>query len=80
MLQLPTTNDQDRARELIEDAVRTLAYCGTCGNAMLLVVRDEELWAECTSLSGKHGLRLELASGFHDRHRVELPEGVLSAA
>jgi len=43
-------------------------------------MRGAEMWVECESLGSRSGLRLAFAAGFHDRHLVELPEGVLAAA
>jgi hypothetical protein len=71
---------EDRARERIEAAMRDLDYCTGCGRSMSVAVRDAEMWVECASLGSKTGLRLGIAAGFHDRHRIELPEGVLAAA
>jgi hypothetical protein len=70
---------EDVARERIEAAVRELTFCTACGAPMRLTVRDEELWSECSTLEAKHGLRLSIAAGFHDRRVVELPEGALAA-
>jgi hypothetical protein len=80
MNELPMFTAQDQAREQIEAAMRDLTWCTACGRSMLVVVRGEEMWVECASLGSKTGLRLGLAAGFHDRHHVELPEGVLAAA
>ncbi len=43
-------------------------------------MRGAEMWVECESLGSRSGLRLAISAGFHDRHLVELPEGVLAAA
>jgi hypothetical protein len=71
---------EDRARERIEAALRDLTYCRQCGGSMRIAVRGAEMWVECASLGSKSGLRLGISAGFHDRQRVELPEGVLAAA
>jgi len=47
---------------------------------MRVSVRGAEMWVECESLGSRSGLRLAISTGFHDRHLVELPEGVLAAA
>lgn len=80
MNELPTPNAEDRARERIEAAMRDLTFCSQCGQSMRAVVRGAEMWVECESLSSKSGLRLGISAGFHDRRRIELPEGVLAAA
>jgi hypothetical protein len=80
MNELPTPNAEDRARERIEAAMRDLTFCSQCGQSMRAVVRGAEMWVECESLGSKSGLRLAISAGFHDRHVVELPEGVLAAA
>jgi len=77
-LHIPTA--EDRARDRIEATLRALTYCRQCGSSMRVAVRDAEMWVECASLGSKSGLRLGISAGFHDRHRVELPEGVLVAA
>jgi len=71
---------EDRARELIEAELETLTYCHQCGRSMRVAVRGAEMWVECESFGSKSGLRLAISTGFHDRRRVELPEGVLAAA
>lgn len=80
MNELPMTSAQDLARERIEAALRDLTYCAQCGGWMGVDVRGAELWVECESLRSKSGLRLAISTGFHDRRRVELPEGFLAAA
>jgi hypothetical protein len=80
MNELPTTTAEDRARERIEATVRDLTCCSQCGHSMRALVRGAEMWVECESLGSKRGLRLAISAGFHDRHLVELPEGVLTAA
>jgi ribosomal protein L37AE/L43A len=75
---MPTA--EDRARELIEAELRDLTCCHQCGRSMRVSVRGAEMWVECDSLGSKSGLRLGISAGFHDRHLVELPEGVLAAA
>jgi hypothetical protein len=74
------TTAQDLARERIEAALRDLTFCAQCGGSMRGEVRGAEMWVECESLRSKSGLRLAISAGFHDRRRVELPEGVLTAA
>lgn len=71
---------EEVARERIEAAMHDLTSCTACGGSMRVDVRGEELWVECESLRSKTGLRLEFSAGFHDRQRIELPEGVLVAA
>ena len=80
MNELPMTNTEDLARERIEAALHDLTYCAGCGGWMRVDVRDAEMWVECESLRSKSGLRLAISAGFHDRRRVELPEGALAAA
>lgn len=80
MNELRTPNAEDRARERIEAAMRDLMFCSQCGQSMRAVVRGAEMWVECESLGSKSGLRLAISAGFHDRHVVELPGGVLAAA
>lgn len=80
MNEVPIPNAEDRARERIEAAMRDLTFCSQCGQSMRAVVRGAVMWVECESLGSKSGLRLAISAGFHDRHMVELPEGVLAAA
>jgi hypothetical protein len=80
MNEMPMTTAEDLAREQIEAALRDLNYCAQCGGWMRVDVRGAELWVECESLRCKRGLRLAISAGFHDRRRIELPEGVLAAA
>ena len=80
MNEQPTPNAEDRARERIEAAMQDLTYCSQCGQSMRAVVRGAEMWVECEGLGAKRGLRFAISAGFHDRHMVELPEGVLAAA
>ena len=80
MSELPTPSAEDRARERIEAAMQDLTYCSQCGQSMRAVVRGTEMWVECEGLGSKSGLRFAISAGFHDRHIVELPEGVLAAA
>jgi len=80
MTRLPMPTAEDRARELIEAELRDLTCCHQCGRPMRVSVRGAEMWVECESLGSRSGLRLAFAAGFHDRHLVELPEGVLAAA
>ena len=75
-----TPATEDLARERIEAAIDESTYCTLCGGSMGVAIRGEEMWVECEHLQSKSGLRLALASGFHDRRHVELPEGVLAAA
>jgi hypothetical protein len=77
---LPMTSAEDLARERIEGALQDLTYCALCGGWMRVEVRGAELWVECESLRSKSGLRLAISAGFHDRRRIDLPEGVLAAA
>jgi hypothetical protein len=77
---LLTNTTEDLARERIEAALHELTYCSGCGGYMRVDVRGAEMWVECESLSSKSGLRLGISAGFHDRRRIELPEGVLAAA
>ena len=80
MNELPMTATEDLARERIEAALHDLTYCAGCGGWMRVDVRGQEMWVECERLRSKSGLRLAISAGFHDRRRVELPEGVLAAA
>jgi hypothetical protein len=75
-----TPATEDLARERIESALDESTYCALCGGAMRVAIHGAEMWVECESLRAKHGLRLAIASGFHDRRHVDLPEGVLAAA
>jgi hypothetical protein len=80
MNELPMTTAEDVARERIEAALHDLTYCAGCGGWMRVDVRGAEMWVECESLRSKSGLRLAISAGFHDRRRVDLPDGVLAAA
>ena len=80
MNELPMFTAEDLARERIEAEMRDLTSCTTCGRSMLVVVRGDEMWAECASLGSKTGLRLGISASFHDRHHVDMPDGVLVAA
>jgi hypothetical protein len=80
MNQLSITTTEDLARERIEAAMHDLTYCTQCGGWMTVDVRGAEMWVECGSLRSRSGLRLAISSGFHDRRRVDLPEGALTAA
>lgn len=80
MNELTMTTDEDTARERIESAMHDLNFCTVCGGSMRVAVRGAEMWVECESLRSRTGLRLGLSSAFHDRVRIELPEGVLAAA
>jgi hypothetical protein len=71
--------DQDLARERIDAALRYDDFC-TCGAPMSAEVRDGTLWIECASLRTRHGLRLLISSGFHDRRRIDLPGSDYSIA
>ena len=80
MNELPMIDVEDLARERIEEALHDLTYCAGCGGWMRVDVRGAEMWVECESLRCKSGLRLAISAGFHDRRRIELPEGALAAA
>ena len=80
MNSLPMRSDQDLARERIEAAIHDFDHCSQCGRPMTVAVRGLELWLECASLREKRGLSFTIATGFHDRHLIELPDGVLAAA
>jgi ribosomal protein L37AE/L43A len=80
MTGLSMTTAEDRAREMIEIAMREQMTCAQCGSSTTVSVHGEGIWVECMSLSAKSGLRLAFSAGFHDRRRVELPEGALAAA
>lgn len=77
---LPMTTAEDLARERIEATLRDLTYCAGCGGWMMIDVRGAEIWVECARLRPRRGLWLAISAGFHDRRRIELPEGVLAAA
>lgn len=68
----PTT-DTDLARERIEQAVHAYDFCSQCGAPMAIEVRDGSIEIACTSLRGRHGIGLLLASSLHDRLVVDLP-------
>lgn len=72
--------EQDIARERIEQAFRDFERCTGCGRDMKVVERESGLRIECAALAPKSGIRYALASGLHDSHLIELPEGVLAAA
>ncbi len=80
MNELSKAAAEDTARERIEAAMHDLTYCTVCGGSMRVSVRGAEMWVECDSLHAKSGLRLAFSAGFHDRFRIELPEGILAAA
>jgi hypothetical protein len=80
MNELPMPTPEDVARERIEAAQQDLTHCTACGRPMSVAVRGEAMWLECENLRSKTGLRLGFSAGFHDRSRIELPEGVLAAA
>jgi hypothetical protein len=71
---------QDKAREIIESSIAEAPDFCACGRPMTIETRDGKVWIECVSLSGKNGLRLALASGFHDWRAVELPMPLQAAA
>ena len=71
--------DQDIARERIETAWQRYPTCTACGSPMRMELRGDTLWIECATFRGLTGLRHTLATGFHDRHRVEIDSGTLLA-
>ena len=75
-----TSDVQDRAREIIESAIDEMADTCACGRTMTVDAHGNQVWIECESLRGKRGLRLVIASGFHDRRVVELPAPLGAAA
>lgn len=77
---LLTRTAEDMARERIEQAFRDYERCSGCGADMNVVERGGSLRIECASLAAKTGLRYSLATGLHDSHLVELPEGLAAAA
>jgi hypothetical protein len=64
------STDEDLARERIEMASHDHPFCRACGQPMTIEVHGRELWLECSSLRPLRGLRLRLASNFHDRHSI----------
>jgi len=80
MNDLSMTTAEDTARERIEAALHDLTYCTVCGGSMRVDVRGDDMWVECESLRSRTGLRLALSAGFHDRFRIDLPEGLPAAA
>jgi hypothetical protein len=80
MNELSILTAEDTARERIEAALQHLTYCTVCGGSMRVDVRGAEMWVECESLRSRTGLRLAISAGFHDRFRIDLPEGLLAAA
>jgi len=81
MNDLTTRNEEDRARETIEMALRDHHACADCGQPMGIAEHGSRLWIECASLRSRHGLRLAFAEAFHERHAIDLPmdEMVLAA-
>ncbi len=77
---MTTTGDLDLARERIEAAIREHDFCGLCGAPMVISVHDGGMWIECRSLADRRGIRRLLASGLHDRQRIDLPELALPRA
>ena len=80
MNDLTTRSEADRAREVIESAYRDHDVCEVCGQPMGIAEHGSQLWIECASLRSRHGLRLRLAEGFHERHAIDLPVGDLVLA
>ncbi len=77
----PTTSDtQERAREIIESTIADVRDTCACGRPMTISTSGNQIRIECESLRGKHGLRLALASAFHDWRSIELPEELPAAA
>lgn len=75
-----TINPEDTARERIEAAIDEAPHACACGRPMVIGTHGDSLWVECESLQGKSGIRLTLASGFHDWREIELPEPFSAAA
>ena len=72
--------DHDIARDRIETAWQRYPTCTSCGSPMSVELDGGSLWIECTSFRGLTGLRRALASGFHDRHRIDVESDTLLAA
>ena len=77
---MPTTSDYDLARERIDAAMRDHAFCQTCGAPMVIAVHPDGMWIECNSLSARRGILRLVARGLHERHPLNLPERLLTAA
>lgn len=77
---LMTRTEADRAREIIESALREHHACGDCGQPMGIVEHGDGLWIECASLRTRRGFWRTLAEAFHERHPLDLPVGDLGLA
>ncbi len=75
-----TSEAQERAREIIESTVADVRDTCVCGQPMTISASGNQIRIECESLRGKHGLRLAIASGFHDWRAIDLPEDLPAAA
>jgi hypothetical protein len=73
MSDLTTRDEDDRARDIIESALRDHHACADCGQPMGIAEHGSRLWIECASLRSRHGFRLMLAEAFHERHAIDLP-------
>jgi hypothetical protein len=80
MYDMTTAEIEDKAREILESAISEAPRACACGRPMVINTHGDALWIECESLRAKSGFRLSLASGFHDRRAIELPEGLPAAA
>lgn len=80
MRDLTTRNEDDRAREMIESALRDHHVCADCGEPMGIAEHGSRLWIECASLRSRHGFRRILAEAFHERHAIDLPVHELAPA
>ena len=76
---LLTSNDDDRAREAIEMAIRDNDFCATCGMPMVVAEHGNGLWIECASIRSQRGIRRALAKALHDRHPIDVPVASLAA-
>jgi len=70
---LTTRNDADRARDIVELALRDHTFCTTCGETMGIAEHGRDLWIECASLRSRTGLRLRFEEAMHERHLIDLP-------
>ncbi len=80
MCTLMTRTEADRAREIIESALREHQVCGDCGQPMGIVEHGDELWIECASLRTRRGFWHAFSEAFHERHPLDLPVGEVSLA
>jgi hypothetical protein len=71
---MTTTEAQNRAREIIESAIAEAPETCACGRPMIIGSHGPDVWIECESLESKRGLRLTIASGFHDWRTISLSE------